>query len=218
MTVIIAIDGPSASGKGTLSKGLARKLGFDNLDTGSLYRILAYYALEAELASNDAEKIVALVPGIDFSQPKNLILTSDKVSKMASEIASQPKVREALNSMQKNFPLGKAGVVIDGRDIGTVIFPDADCKFFITADLGVRAERRYKQLQSGRKDIIFDQVLQSLKERDELDRNRAIAPTLPADDAIIIDNSDLNADEVLQVVLEKTLETLKHKNININLF
>lgn len=218
MTVIIAIDGPSASGKGTLSKGLAKKLGFDYLDTGSLYRILGYYALEAELASNDAEKIVALVPGIDFSQPKNLILTSDKVSKMASEIASQPKVREALNSMQKNFPLGKAGAVIDGRDIGTVIFPEADCKFFITADLGVRAERRYKQLQSGRKDIIFDQVLQSLKERDELDRNRAIAPTLPADDAIIIDNSDLNADEVLQVVLEKTLETLKHKNININLF
>ncbi|MBA8667675.1 (d)CMP kinase [Holosporaceae bacterium 'Namur'] len=218
MTVIIAIDGPSASGKGTLSKGLARKLGFDYLDTGSLYRILGYYALEAKLASNEAEKIVALVPGIDFSQPKNITLTSDKVSKMASEIASQPKVREALNSMQKNFPSGKSGAVIDGRDIGTVIFPEADCKFFITADLGVRAERRYKQLQSGRKDIIFDQVLQSLKERDELDRNRAIAPTLPADDAIIIDNSDLNADEVLQVVLEKTLETLKHKNININLF
>ncbi|AIF82077.1 cytidylate kinase [endosymbiont of Acanthamoeba sp. UWC8] len=218
MTVIIAIDGPSASGKGTLSKGLAKKLGFDYLDTGSLYRILGYYALEAELASNDAEKIVGLVPEIDFSKSKNLTLTSDKVSKMASEIASQPKVREALNSMQKNFPLGKVGAVIDGRDIGTVIFPDADCKFFITADLGVRAERRYKQLQSGRKDIIFDQVLQSLKERDELDRNRAIAPTLPADDAIIIDNSDLNADEVLQVVLEKTLETLKQKNININLF
>lgn len=218
MTVIIAIDGPSASGKGTLSKRLAAKLGFDYLDTGSLYRILGYYALEAKLASDEVEKIVALVPKIDFIKSKNLILTGDEVSKMASQIASRPKVREALNAMQKNFPLNKVGVVIDGRDIGTVIFPKADCKFFITADVAVRAKRRFKQLQSGRKDIIFDQVLQSLKERDELDRTRAIAPTLPAGDAVIIDNSDLNADEVFELVLEKTLERLKIKNININLF
>lgn len=218
MTIIIAIDGPSASGKGTLTKALAKRLGFEYLDTGSLYRVLAYHSLKTGLFPDEVDKIISLVSNIDFSEAKNLPLGSDEVSMMASKIASKPEIREALNIMQKEFPLGKIGVVIDGRDIGTQIFPNAECKFFITADVVVRAERRYKQLQNGGKNIIFEQVLQSLKERDELDRTRKIAPTLPASDAIIIDTSNLSAEEVLKLVIEKTFETLKRKQININLF
>ncbi len=216
MTVIIAIDGPSASGKGTLSKSLAKILGFDYLDTGALYRVLGYHVLKAKIVPSEVDKILSLVPKIDFTEGKKLPISNEEVGKIASQIAGDPKIREALNAMQRSFPEGKQGVVIDGRDIGTLIFPHADCKFFITANLEIRAERRYKQLQNSGKNIIFDQVLKSLKERDERDRTRAIAPTLPANDALIIDTSDLNENEVLELVLKKTLETLKHSIININ--
>jgi cytidylate kinase len=211
MTIIIAVDGPSASGKGTLTKRLAAKIGFDFLDTGKLYRALAYHALKNGFAPNEIDEIVALANQIDFTDIASLPLSQEEVGQMASKIAVEPKVRKVLNHIQRDFPIGRKGAIIDGRDIGTLIFPNADCKFFITASLEERAMRRYKQLQNDGKNTIFDQVLKELRERDERDLNRKTAPTVPASDAIIIDTSNLDIEAVLELVYTKTREILKDK-------
>jgi cytidylate kinase len=214
MAVIIAIDGPSASGKGTLTRMLAQKLNYDYLDTGALYRTLAYFVIKENIAISQIDNVLNLIPTINFELSGNLSLSEEKIGQMASKLAVEYSVREALNDIQRKFPTGKVGVVIDGRDIGTVIFPQADCKFFITASLEVRALRRFKQLQSAGKDIIFDQVLRDLRERDERDKNRKVAPTMPAYDALVVDTTNLDADAVLNLVYNQTLVVLRDKNIN----
>jgi cytidylate kinase len=201
MTFIIAIDGPSASGKGTLTKKVAERLGFDYLDTGMLYRTVAYHAIAQNTASDDIESILSLIDTIDFKKHLGVNLQDEKIGAMASKIGINPKVREKLNELQRTFPNGKAGAVIDGRDIGTVIFPSADVKFFITARVEIRAERRYKQLLSQGKKVTLEQVLSDLKERDARDRDRPVSPTLPALDAMIIDTSDLDPDSVVELVI-----------------
>ncbi len=205
---VMAIDGVAASGKGTLSKKLAAHYGFDYLDTGVIYRKVAFYALKDAIDINDPASVVACIDRHDISANINEPLHTEQISSTASVIGAHKEVRNALNQAQRDFAQGKKGVVMDGRDIGTIIFPDADLKLFIIADVEVRAERRFKQLQKEGKQVIFDEVLKNLRERDERDTHRKVAPTVAADDAIVIDTSNLNADAVLELAI-----SLSHKTI-----
>jgi CMP/dCMP kinase len=206
---IIAIDGTAASGKGTLSKALAKQIGFEYLDTGLLYRIAAYNLIKNKIDIADPHKIVNHLETVHFTAHEGINLHVDEVGNIASKIAPFAEVREFLNKLQLEFPLGKNGVVIDGRDIGTVVFPSADLKFFITADLEIRADRRYKQLKSSGKDVIFADVLRDLRERDERDIHRKVAPTVAAIDAIIIDTTHLEAAAVLELALALSQKAIR---------
>jgi CMP/dCMP kinase len=206
---IIAIDGTAASGKGTLSKALAKQIGFEYLDTGLLYRIAAYNLMKSSIDIADPHKIVTHLKTVHFTGYESINLHVDEVGNIASKIAPFAEVREFLNKLQLEFPLGKNGVVIDGRDIGTVVFPSADLKFFITADLEIRADRRYKQLKSSGKDVIFADVLRDLRERDERDIHRKVAPTVAAIDAIIIDTTHLEAAAVLELALALSQKAIR---------
>jgi CMP/dCMP kinase len=206
MTKIIAIDGTAASGKGTLSKSLAAYLAYDYLDTGSVYRRTAYEAMKKHIDLNDVQALVAIVGEIDYSDEIKEDLHTDEIGSVASQIAVYQPLREVLNIMQRNFVKDKngnpkKGIVVDGRDIGTVIFPNADLKFFITASVEERAKRRYLQLKSKGKDITLDVVLRDLQERDERDAKRLVSPTIAAPDAVIVDTELLNANEVLDLII-----------------
>ncbi|UTW51928.1 (d)CMP kinase [bacterium SCSIO 12827] len=204
--MIIAIDGPAAAGKGTLARRIARDLGFAYLDTGLLYRATGKRVLEAGADPEDAEaaeaEALALAPR-DLERPD---LRTDAVAQAASKVSAVPGVRAALLAFQRTFaahpPEGAKGAVLDGRDIGTVVCPDADVKLFVTASDEVRARRRFKELQESDPDVIYARVLEEMRERDARDRSRAVAPLEPAEDAILLDTSDLNADEVFAKALD----------------
>lgn len=198
---IIAIDGTSGSGKGTLSTKLAQHFGFAFLDTGKIYRIVAASVLEAGIATDNVPGIIKIIGTINFSSHNYHSLHTPEISQCASEIAVHKDVRAQLNQAQRDFPNGHKGVVIDGRDIGTVIFPNAHIKFFITASVEVCAERRFKQLQSDGKLVSYADVLRDLKERDARDAERKVAPTQAALDAIVIDTSLLDAASVLELAI-----------------
>ncbi|MGC6439907.1 MAG: (d)CMP kinase [Candidatus Puniceispirillaceae bacterium] len=204
----IAIDGTAASGKGTLAKALATHLGFDYLDTGKLYRAVGLAALEAGLmleASEEAE-IAALARALELPVQDNKALHEEQTAHAASVVAAMAEVRTALLARQRDFaanPPGGKGAVLDGRDIGTVILPDADIKFYVDARAKVRAERRFMEL-SGRGEVITrEQVLADIQSRDARDKNRPVAPLKPAENAILVDSSDKNAQTVLSEVLSK---------------
>ena len=204
----IAIDGPAASGKGTLARTLAMKLSFDYLDTGTLYRAVAREALAQTLPISEEnqsiQQLVELCHLLDLPIANDESLRSSQVAQAASKIASLADVRTALVEKQRDFaqnpPSGK-GAVLDGRDIGTVILPDADIKFYIDADIEVRAKRRHLELQATGAEISHAEVLADLIERDARDKNRTAAPLIAAKDAIFIDTSQKNAEEVLQLTL-----------------
>jgi cytidylate kinase len=206
--IIITVDGVAASGKGTLSARLAEHFGFEHLDSGSLYRRSALAALEQGVDLNDTEKLTVMIGQIDFSKPMIGDLRAEVVSQAASKIAMQNEVRRALDKAQRTFPIGKKGIVTDGRDMGTVIFPDADLKFFITASLEERAKRRYLQLNNKKNDVIFEAVLNELRERDIRDSERAVSPTVPAKDAVIIDTTELDADAVFRLAISLSQKTV----------
>lgn len=208
---IIAIDGTCASGKGTLSKKLAAHYGFDFLDTGKLYRKAALAVMENNINHEVESDIAECLKTLDFTIDNVHKLDSDDIGNLASKISVYPEVRKCLDSIQKNFPYGRRGVVIDGRDIGTVIFPDADIKLYVTAGIEKRAERRFKQLQNMGKAVIFDDILRDLRERDERDSTRKVAPLKAAADAIHIDTSLLDPDSVLDLVI-----TLTHHAVDAN--
>ncbi|MEP1276787.1 MAG: (d)CMP kinase [Alphaproteobacteria bacterium] len=204
--MIIAIDGPAAAGKGTLARRIARDLGFAYLDTGLLYRATGKRVLEAGADPEDAEAAEA---GARALTPRGLErpdLRTDAVAQAASKVSAVPGVRAALLDFQRSFaahpPEGAKGAVLDGRDIGTVVCPDADVKLFVTASDEVRAQRRFKELQESGPDVIYARVLEEMRERDARDRSRAVAPLEPAEDAILLDTSDLNADEVFAKALD----------------
>lgn len=199
MTVIIAIDGLSASGKGTITKATASKLGYDYLDTGLLYRKLALFVIENQIDPSE-EDVMKIITSVDFTAEAPDDIGSEKYGSMASRLGVYKRVREYLNEFQRTFPNNRVGAVIDGRDIGTVIFPNANHKFFITANLEVRAQRRHKQLKERGNPISFQAVFEDLKARDEKDINRPISPTIPASDAIIIDNSHYTIEETVDVI------------------
>ena len=202
---VVTVDGPSAAGKGTLARRLAAHFGFEFLDTGALYRGVGLSVLRQNLDPADEKSATAaakaLRPGI-LGDPA---LRSEDTSAAASKVAAIPSVRAAILNWQRDFARNAArnsgGAVLDGRDIGTVVCPGADAKLFITASLQARAERRLKELQARGETAIYARVLQDMQERDARDQGRSISPTKPATDALIIDTSDLTADQVFDRAL-----------------
>ncbi|MCB1532704.1 MAG: (d)CMP kinase [Alphaproteobacteria bacterium] len=213
--MVIAIDGPAASGKGTLARAIAQELGFAHMDTGALYRASAYELIKAGMSARDktdalkaAQILVKKIKAADM--PDDILgkpsLREDRIGQKASIIAAYPKVREALNILQQDFaaspPRPYKGAVLDGRDIGTVICPDADVKIFVTADDEVRAQRRTKELQSRGLDVTYEAVLKDMRERDARDTARTAAPMKQAPDAYVLDTSALTQAEMLSQALE----------------
>lgn len=202
--MIIALDGPSASGKGIIGKRLAEELGLAYLDTGLLFRAVAYIAVQQDIAVEDASKLAEIAKTLQPADLELLELRSEEVGQMASVISQIPELREAIKGYERDFgripPCGKKGAVLDGRDIGTVIFPEADFKIFVTADLETRALRRHNQLLELGQKSIYDEVLSEMRVRDMRDQNRKVAPLVPADDALVVDTTNLTIEKALEKI------------------
>jgi len=200
--VIIAIDGPAASGKGTLARRLATRFGLAFLDTGALYRATAFRALETGRDPADKGVAEAAAKAVRAEDLDDQRLREERVGEAASVVAAMPEVRAALLAFQRDFahrpPQGFTGAVLDGRDIGTVVCPDATVKLFLTASAEARALRRFKELQESGKIAIYQRVLQDIEHRDARDRHRSIAPLRPAEDAIELDTTALDADAAFE--------------------
>tara|TARA_B100000686_G_scaffold226558_1_gene233813 strand:+ start:11437 stop:12090 length:654 start_codon:yes stop_codon:yes gene_type:complete len=199
---IIAVDGTAASGKGTLAKFLSKEFRYAYLDTGKLYRVVAYIIIKDKINHKDINLIQKIFKNFNFEEISvlDVDLKNDKVGKMASIIANYIEIRQILKNYQKEFAFRKhenmSGVILDGRDIGTVVLPDANIKFFVDASLDVRAERRWKELISLGQSTIKRNVLEDLRNRDKRDSQRKHSPLIPASDAVLLDTTDLNANEV----------------------
>jgi cytidylate kinase len=190
--MIIAIDGPAASGKGTLGKRLAHHYGYRHLDTGVIYRAVAQALLETGAALTDEAAAIAAAMELDPEKFGNPVLKTQAVGDAASVVSAIPKVREALLNFQRQFAADPPGAVLDGRDIGTVICPDADVKIFVVADPKVRAHRRTLEARARGENADEALVLADILKRDERDKNRAAAPLRQAADAHVLDNSNLD--------------------------
>ena len=197
---IIAIDGTFASGKGTLGKGLAAHYGLPYLDTGKLYRATAKRVLDAGGDVSNSKDGLAAAKAVTAEELADPILKSGPIGAAASKVSVHPDVREALRSFQCEF--AEAGGILDGRDIGTVICPDADVKLYVTATQEERALRRHKELTGYGEELTVENVLTQLIERDTRDSTRAAAPLKPADDAHLLDTSGMGIEEVLQAAIE----------------
>ncbi|MEM9102578.1 MAG: (d)CMP kinase [Pseudomonadota bacterium] len=223
ITPVITVDGPSGAGKGTVCRMLAKQLGFHYLDSGALYRLLALAAKlhGVDLTNEEALSVLAAHLDVQFlsddnGQPKIVLegevvtrdIRTEEAGAGASKVAAIASVREALLRRQRSFK-ASPGLVADGRDMGTVVFPQAELKVFLTASAQERAERRLKELRESGLDANIGQILKAIEERDERDRNRPIAPLVPADDAFEIDTTDVSIDDVFARI--STL--VKQKNI-----
>jgi len=202
---VIAIDGPAAAGKGTLARRIAGYLGYAYLDTGLIYRAVGLKTIERGADPADAEAATAAARELAPEDLKRPDLRADEAANAASKVAAIPSVRAALLDFQRRFaaepPGGAQGAVLDGRDVGTVVCPDADRKLFVTASLEVRADRRVKELRDRGIEAIHSRVLKDMKERDSRDSERDAAPLAPAENALLIDTSTLNPDEVFDLAL-----------------
>ena len=208
--MIIAIDGPAGSGKSTTSKLVAKKLGIAHLDTGSMYRAVTAYFIDNNYSIENAD-IDAIMKFIDIEISNEVVflngedvtnkLRDQKVSSLVSDISSLQKVRSKMVELQRKISLNKS-IVIDGRDIGTVVFPGAEFKFFITASIKARASRRFDELKTLNPDITLDGILKQIERRDHYDSTRANSPLKKALDAIIIDTTRLSIDEQVNMILE----------------
>ncbi|MCT8516569.1 (d)CMP kinase [Glaesserella parasuis] len=221
MGIVITVDGPSGAGKGTLCHALAEKLGFDFLDSGAIYRILALAAVKQGIAFENETALAQIGRNLNVKfVPENneiqVILDGENVGDQirtaqagqnASKIAVYPQVREALLQRQRDFRSPK-GLIADGRDMGTVVFPEAEIKFFLDASAEERTRRRVKQLQEKGFNANFDEILAEIKERDFRDRNRPVAPLVPAKDAMILDSTHLSIEEVIQQALDYIAQKL----------
>lgn len=209
--MIIAIDGPSSSGKGTIAQLLGAELDFSVLDTGLLYRLLGHMVLKNNGDPSHKKDVLKVLDQFEPipSALHNPVLREDVAAKAASLVAAFPEVRNSLLAYQRAFaktpPLGSKGAILDGRDIGTVVLPEADLKIFITANIEVRARRRWKELQQRQVMCMFDDVLRDLKARDDRDMQREYAPLRNAPDAHVIDTSDLTP----QMTVDKILTLIK---------
>ena len=197
----VAIDGPAAAGKGTISKAVAAHFGFAHLDTGLLYRAVGRRMLQGEEPVTAAQSLTAEELG-------QCDLRTAEIAQAASKVAVIPEVRSALVDFQRAFARRVGGAVLDGRDIGTVICPNAEVKLFVTASAEVRAERRYLELAAKDDDVSREQVLADVKERDARDAERSTAPMKPAVDAVLLDTSDLSVDAALARAIEVIEMTL----------
>lgn len=195
MSLIVAIDGPAAAGKGTLARRLAAAFNLPHLDSGLLYRAVARRVLNAGGDPADKEAAGQAARNLTVADLKRSDLRTPDVDAASSRVAAFPEVRDALLNFQRAFP-GATGAVLDGRDIGTVIFPDATVKLFVTASLSARAHRRWLELQAKGAALSLEQVEEEMRVRDAQDAARPAAPLRPASDAIIIDTTDSNAEEV----------------------
>ncbi|WP_394127770.1 (d)CMP kinase [Vibrio hepatarius] len=214
-TPVVTVDGPSGAGKGTLCMLLANKLGFHLLDSGAIYRVLALAAIHhgVNLESEDALVPLATHLDVQFVAEGDLVkvilegedvsgeLRKEETGMAASKVAALPRVREALLRRQRAFAEGE-GLVADGRDMGTVVFPQAEVKIFLDASAEERATRRLKQLQGKGLDVRFDDLLSEIQERDDRDRNRPVAPLRPAEDALLLDSTTMSIDEVVEKALQ----------------
>ena len=212
---VVTVDGPSGAGEGTLSALIAEKLGWHLLDSGAIYRVLAVAAMHHALPVDDESAVVPLASGLDVSfeidnEQRRVVLEgedvtddirTEEVGAVASQIASLARVREALLRRQRAFQQAP-GLVADGRDMGTVVFPDANVKLFLTASAEARAERRYNQLKDKGLDVNIARLLTDIKARDDRDANRSIAPLVPAEDAVVIDSTDLDINQVFESAME----------------
>ncbi|UAB89491.1 (d)CMP kinase [Ruegeria sp. SCSIO 43209] len=198
MRFTVAIDGPAAAGKGTISKGVAAHFGFAHLDTGLLYRAVGRRMLQGD-------EPVAAAGSLTAEELQQGDLRTAEIAQAASKVAVIPEVRSALVDFQRAFARRAGGAVLDGRDIGTVICPNAEVKLFVTASPEVRAERRYLELSAKGSDVSREQVLADVKERDSRDADRNTAPMKPADDAVQLDTSNLS----IEAALARALETIE---------
>jgi cytidylate kinase len=209
--MIIAFDGPAGSGKSTIAKIISEKLGITYLDTGAMYRAVTLYFLENNVDFNDENQVKINLEKIELEFINDKLYLNNKdvsaqireknVNDHVSLVSAIRIVREKMVDLQRKMS-GKKSVVLDGRDIGTVVFPNADYKFYITASVDVRARRRYEEeLEKGISNLSFDEVKKSMENRDYIDSNREVTPLRKADDAIEIDTSDMSIDEVLEKIL-----------------
>ena len=211
----VAVDGPSGAGKSTLAKAIASKLGIVYVDTGAIYRSIGYYVFCKKIDPKDAAAVIAILPELDIRMcygedgVQRMILNGEDVSQQirlpemsmyASAVSAIPEVRTYLLEMQRQMARSTS-VIMDGRDIGTVVLPDAQVKIFLTAAAEVRAQRRMKELEQRGTPQPFDEVLQQIVERDWADSHRAAAPLCQAEDAVLVDTSDLNFEESMDVML-----------------
>ena len=200
--MIIAIDGPAASGKGTLGKRIAAYYGLAHLDTCKLYRAVARDTLALGKNPTDASAALIAAKALDLRTLADPSLMDGKLGEAASIVASHPEVREALLAYQRTFARRKPGAVLDGRDIGTVICPDADVKLFVTAAPEERARRRYRELREAGNGISEAEVLADIRRRDERDKNRATAPLAQAQDAVLLDTTNLDIDAAFKAAID----------------
>ena len=225
--ITIAIDGYSSCGKSTMAKDLAREVGYIYIDSGAMYRAVTLYCLENQLFTEegiDTIRLEAAMPGIQISfqlnpetgRPMTFLnganvedrIRTMEVSNHVSPVAALPFVREALVKLQQEMGKEK-GIVMDGRDIGTAVFPDAELKIFVTASAEIRAQRRYDELQAKGQEASFDEILANVKQRDYIDQNREVSPLRQADDALLLDNSNLTIEEQKQWLKERFEEAVK---------
>ena len=214
MVPVICVDGPSGSGKGTLAQRLAGHLGFHLLDSGALYRIVGFAALDQGIAWDDEASVTQIARDLDVSfvttdlgvrviycgRDVSEPVRSVRGGEGASAVAAIPSVREALLARQRELAVAP-GLIADGRDMGTVVFPDAPVKVFLEASAMARAQRRQSQLQLQGEDVSLPRLLEAIEARDTRDRTRSVSPLVPAEDAVIVDSTDLTADAVFERVL-----------------
>jgi cytidylate kinase len=203
--MIIAIDGPAASGKGTLATRIAAHFGLHHLDTGLLYRAVARDVKRRGGALDDAAAATAAAHDVDATTLNDPVLRGPGAGEAASIVARVPEVREALREMQREFARQPPGAVLDGRDIGTVVCPYADCKIYVTATPEVRAQRRYREMIARGEDATYAQVLEDICRRDERDSGRAASPMLPAADAFLLDTSNLDIETAFNTAVDVIL-------------
>lgn len=195
---IVAIDGTAASGKGTISRYLANHYNFNYLDTGLSYRAVAYAMLQQNISPNDERQILGIATNLDFTKFNKEALQTNEIGNLASKIAVNPNLREILVKKQREFANNSTkGVILDGRDIGTIVCPHAQVKIYVDAELNIRALRRFEMLQQSKVKISQQEILQQLYERDQRDKNRLTGALLKAEAAYILDTTNLTIEETI---------------------
>ena len=218
MKINIVIDGPSAAGKSTIAKLLAKKLNYSHLDTGAMYRCVGYQANRSNIDTNDAAALAKMIDGmeIDFDSKGNVYINGEdvssairqnQVSMLASSVSVHPEVRERLVAMQRKIAENK-GYIMDGRDIGTVVLPQAELKVFMIASVEARAQRRYQEYISKGIEADYKEIYDDIEKRDYQDIHRSVSPLKKADDALELDTSDMTVEEVEEAI-EKMIDSIK---------